>query len=49
TVSLVVDGTHVTLKPFIEDLIREALLGMIKSLKGCEEPVEIELRVKRKE
>ncbi len=48
TVSLVVDGVHVTLKPFIEELIREAVLGMIKSLKGCEEPAEVELRVKRK-
>ncbi len=49
TVSLVVDGVNVTLKPFIEELIREATLGMIKSLKGCEEPTEIELRVRRKQ
>jgi molybdopterin-guanine dinucleotide biosynthesis protein B len=49
TVSLVVDGVHVTLKPFIEELIRESLFGMIKSLKGCEKSGEIELRIKRKE
>ncbi len=46
TVSLVVDGQAVDLKPFIEDLIREAVLGMIKSLKGCSKANEIEIRVK---
>jgi hypothetical protein len=48
TVSLVVDGRTVDLKPFIEDLIREAVLGMIKSLKGCSGADEVELKVKRK-
>ncbi len=47
TVSLVVNGANVTLKPFIEDLLREAVLGMIRSLKGCEEVEEVELRVRK--
>lgn len=48
TVSLVVDGRAVPLKPFIEDLIREAVLGMIKSLKGCSGAGTVELKVKQK-
>lgn len=48
TVSLVVDGTPVELKPFIDDLIREGVTGMIKSLKGCSEAGDIELRIKKK-
>ena len=48
TVSLVVDGKPVPLKPFIEDLLREGVLGMITSLKGCGRPREIEIRVRKK-
>ncbi|MBI5587614.1 MAG: molybdopterin-guanine dinucleotide biosynthesis protein B [Deltaproteobacteria bacterium] len=48
TVSLVVDGTPVGLKPFIDDLIREGVTGMIKSLKGCSEARDIELRIKKR-
>lgn len=48
TVTLTVNGGNVTLKPFIETLLREGVAGMIKSLKGCEDPVEIELRIRRK-
>lgn len=48
TVSLVVDGKVVTLKPFIEDLLREGVAGMIKSLKGCSKAKEIEIRVRKK-
>lgn len=48
TVSLVVDGMPVPLKPFIDDLIREGVTGMIRSLKGCSGAEEIELRIKKK-
>ncbi|GMR05050.1 MAG: molybdopterin-guanine dinucleotide biosynthesis protein B [Thermodesulfobacteriota bacterium] len=48
SVSLVVDGVPVTLKPFIENLIRDGVLGMIQSLKGCEEAVTIELRIDKR-
>ncbi|MBI5827315.1 MAG: molybdopterin-guanine dinucleotide biosynthesis protein B [Deltaproteobacteria bacterium] len=46
-VSLTVDGAAVTLKPFIENLIRDGVIGMIRSLKGCADASEIELRIKR--
>ncbi len=47
-VSLIVDGKHVPLKPFIDDLLREGVKGMIRSLKGCAEAEEIELRIRQK-
>ncbi|MBI5344391.1 MAG: molybdopterin-guanine dinucleotide biosynthesis protein B [Deltaproteobacteria bacterium] len=47
TVSLLVDGRTVMLKPFIEALLREGVLGMVKSLKGCSNPKEIYLRVQK--
>jgi len=43
--TLVVNGEPVTLKPFIENLIRDGVLGMIRSLKGCGEAQTIELRI----
>jgi len=48
TVSLVVDGSLIHLKPFIDDLLREGVTGMIRSLKGCEDADEIELRIRRR-
>lgn len=47
TVSLVVDGAHVPLKPFIEDLLREAIIGMTRSLKGCEAARNVQIKVRR--
>lgn len=47
TVSLIVDGEHVPLKPFIEVLLREAVIGMTRSLKGCEKAVDVEIKVRR--
>lgn len=46
-VSLLVNGTNVELKPFIENLLRDGVTGMIKSLKGCGEADEIEIRITR--
>jgi molybdopterin-guanine dinucleotide biosynthesis protein B len=48
TVSLTVDGRDVALKPFLEDMMRESVLGMVRSLKGCSDPKEIELKVRKK-
>jgi len=48
TVTLVVDGRPVALKPFIDNLLREGILGMIRSLKGCEDPRSVELRIEKK-
>lgn len=44
--SLVVDGQGVALKPFIENLIKDGVTGMIRSLKGCSGAKEIELRIR---
>ncbi|MFQ5442830.1 MAG: molybdopterin-guanine dinucleotide biosynthesis protein B [Thermodesulfobacteriota bacterium] len=46
--TLVVNGEPVTLKPFIENLIRDGVMGMIRSLKGCSDAHTIELRIERK-
>lgn len=45
-ISLVVDGEKIDLKPFIENLIRDGVTGMIRSLKGCSAAGEIELRIR---
>ncbi len=44
-VSLLVNGEKVELKPFIENLIRDGVTGMIKSLKGCGQAGEIEIKI----
>lgn len=46
-ISLVVDGEKIELKPFIENLIRDGVIGMIRSLKGCSGAKEIELRIRQ--
>lgn len=47
-ISLVVDGEPVILKPFIENLIKDGVTGMMRSLKGCAEATEIELKIRPK-
>ncbi len=47
-VSLVVEGKVVPLKPFIEGMLKEAVLGMTRSLKGCTKAKEVELRIKKR-
>lgn len=46
-ISLVVDGEKIELKPFIENLIKDGVTGMIRSLKGCSGAKEIELRIRQ--
>ncbi|MFQ5736942.1 MAG: molybdopterin-guanine dinucleotide biosynthesis protein B [Thermodesulfobacteriota bacterium] len=48
-ISLVVDGRYVPLKPFIENLIKDGVKGMIRSLKGCSDTTEIEIRIRPKD
>lgn len=43
--SLRVNGKPISLKPFLEKMLRHAVLGLISSLKGCEDPKEITLTV----
>ena len=47
-ISLVVDGEPVLLKPFIENLIKDGVTGMLRSLKGCAGATEIELKIRPK-
>lgn len=44
--NLLVNGRTVELKPFIENLLVDAVKGMVGSLKGCKRPEEIEIRIK---
>lgn len=45
--NLIVNGKQVTLKPFIEEMLVETIQGMLKSLKGCQNPKNIEIRIKQ--
>src|SRR3990172_2435742 len=46
-ISLLVNGQAIELKPFIENLIKDGVTGMIRSLKGCSQAKEIEIRIKQ--
>lgn len=41
-----VDGVQVPLKPFIHDFMRNALQGMLKALKGCEDAKRVEIIIR---
>ncbi len=47
SIHLTVDGKTIALKPFIENLIKDGVTGMIKSLKGCSGAGEIEIKIKK--
>ncbi|MBI5491844.1 MAG: molybdopterin-guanine dinucleotide biosynthesis protein B [Deltaproteobacteria bacterium] len=47
SIHLTVDGKTIALKPFIENLIKDGVTGMIKSLKGCSGAREIEIKIKK--
>ncbi len=47
TVNLKVNGKDIPLKPFIRQFIVESIKGMVSSLKECDDPREIEIRIKR--
>ena len=44
-ITLKVDGRTVSLKPFIRDFLSGSIKGMVSSLKGCEKPKKIEIRM----
>jgi len=44
-ITLKVDGRDVPLKPFIRDFLLGSIKGMISSLKGCEKPKKIEIKM----
>lgn len=43
-VVLEVNGETIELKPFIDTFFYESIRGMLKSLKGCENPKEVVIR-----
>ncbi len=43
--SLRVDGKFIPLKPFVEKFLREALRGMLSSLRGCDGPGKVEIDI----
>jgi len=40
-----VNGKSILLKPFIRDFLKRSIIGMVSSLKGCENPKEIEIKI----
>lgn len=44
---LTVDGRRVPMLPFVQNMIENAVIGMVSSLKSCDNPKEIELRIKK--
>ena len=44
--NLIVNGRNISLKPFIEGLLTESVKGMVSSLKGCNNPKNIEIKIK---
>jgi len=47
TLQLKVDGKLVPLAPFVEQIIASSVIGMVKTLKGCENPSKINIYIQR--
>ncbi|MBI3399160.1 MAG: molybdopterin-guanine dinucleotide biosynthesis protein B [Deltaproteobacteria bacterium] len=45
-IDLMVNKEQITLKPFINELLAEAIKAMLSSLKGCKNPKQIELKIR---
>jgi hypothetical protein len=45
-IEIVVDGKKVVMKKFVQDMIKKSIVGMVTTLKGCEDPDEIKIRIK---
>ncbi len=43
-----VDGIPLRLVPFVRDMLAGAVVGMITTLRGAENALEIEIRVRRR-
>lgn len=44
-ITMKVDGRNIPLKPFIKDFLLGSIKGMVSSLKGCERPQRIEIKI----
>ena len=45
-VTLTLDGEEVSMMPFIEDILRDVVLGVVSNLKGYEEGQEVLVWIK---
>ncbi|MGI6737499.1 MAG: hypothetical protein ACOX41_09375 [Anaerovoracaceae bacterium] len=45
-ITLRFDGEEVPMVPFVEDILKGAVLGMVRSLKGYEEGVDVTIEIK---
>jgi molybdopterin-guanine dinucleotide biosynthesis protein B len=48
-ISLKVNGEPIPLSPFIKDILTKTILGMLSSLKGCDNPKKIEINIEENE
>ena len=50
-VKLYVNGREIEMKPFIQKILKDSILGFVKNLKGVESPesVKIEIKVTKQE
>jgi len=46
-IKLIVDGRRVPLLPFVKEIIKNAVIGMVRSLKSCENAEDIDLNIRR--
>ena len=44
-VTLEVNGRDIPLNPFVSNLLRQIILGMISALKGVKSPRQVELKI----
>jgi molybdopterin-guanine dinucleotide biosynthesis protein B len=47
-VSIKVDGKKIPMTPFVKSFVTHTIKGMLTSLKGCEDPQHIEIRIEDK-
>ena len=45
-ISVKFNGEEVPMKPFVEDIIKGSVIGMMKALKGYEEDADITIEIK---
>jgi len=48
-VQVKVNGKFIPLKGFVQDFISSTILGMLKSLRGTDNPKEVEIKIKLKQ
>ena len=46
-IELKVDGERIYLKPFVEEILTRTIMGMVTTLKGCEQATKVEITIRR--